>query len=89
MVLLRVTHAVTLKLMFRLSEYVCGRIVEKRIWVLSLLLLEELIIIVLIVVTAAGVVPCGIHKKRPRTSSIVQFIYICFLWSLEMSRDIL
>ena len=24
--------------------------------------------------SAAGVVPCGIPKKRPRTSSIVQFI---------------
>ena len=28
----------------------------------------------LFVVTAAGVVPCGIPKKRPRTSSIEQFI---------------
>ena len=32
-------------------------------------------IIFLFVVIAAGVVPCGIPKKRPRTSSIVQFIF--------------
>ena len=30
---------------------------------------------ILFVVTAAGVVPCGSPKKRPRTSSIVQFIF--------------
>ena len=30
---------------------------------------------ILFVVTATGVVPCGIPKKRPRTSSIVQFIF--------------
>ena len=48
---------------------------------MSLLLLKELIIIFLFVVTAAGVVPCGIPKKRPRTSSIVQFIFS--FWSFE------
>ena len=53
---------------------------------MSLLLLKELIIIFLFVVTAAGVVPCGIPKKRPRTSSIVQFIF--FFWSFEISRNI-
>ena len=37
--------------------------------------LKELIFIFLFVVTAAGVVPCGSPKKRPRTSSIVQFIF--------------
>ena len=42
---------------------------------MSLLLLKERIIIFLFVVTAAGVVPCGIPEKRPRTSSIVQFIF--------------
>ena len=41
----------------------------------------------LFVVTAAGVVPCGIPKKRPRTSSIVQFIF--YFWSFEISRNIL
>ena len=41
-------------------------------------LLKEHIIIFLFVVTAAGVVPCGIPKKRPRTSSIVQ-LYFNFL----------
>ena len=41
---------------------------------MSLLLLKELIIIFLFVVTAAGVVPCGIPKKRPLTSPIVQFM---------------
>ena len=41
----------------------------------------------LIVVTAAGVVPCGIPKKRPRTSPIVQFIF--YVWSFEISRNIL
>ena len=30
---------------------------------------------ILYVVTAAGVVPCGSPKKRPRTLSIVQFIF--------------
>ena len=54
---------------------------------LSLLLIKELIIIFLFVVTAAGVVPCGIPKKRPRTSSIVQFIF--YFWSFEISRNIL
>ena len=44
------------------------------------------IIIFLFVVTAAGVVPCGIPKKRPRTSSIVQFIF--YFWSFEISRNI-
>ena len=46
---------------------------------MSLLLLKELIIIFLFVVTAAGVVPCGIPKKRPRTSSIGQFIFYSVL----------
>ena len=54
---------------------------------MSPLLLKELIIIFLFVVTAAGVVPCGIPKKRPRTSSIVQFIF--YFWSFEISRNIL
>ena len=36
--------------------------------------------------TAAGVVPCGSPKKRPRTSSIVQFIF--YFWSFEISRNI-
>ena len=43
-------------------------------------------IIFLFFVTAAGVVPCGIPKKRPRTSSIVQFIF--FFWFFEISRYI-
>ena len=54
---------------------------------MSLLLLKELIFIFLFVVTAAGVVPFGIPKKRPRTSSIVQFIF--YFWSFEISRNIL
>ena len=52
-----------------------------------LLLLKELIFIFLFVVTAAGVVPCGSPKKRPRTSSIVQFIF--YFKSFEISRNIL
>ena len=48
---------------------------------MKLLLLKELIIIFLFVVTEAGVVPCGIPKKRLRTSSIVQFIF--YFWSFE------
>ena len=40
--------------------------------------LKELIFIFLFVFTAAGVVPCGSPKKRPRTSSIVQFLYFTF-----------
>ena len=54
---------------------------------MSPLLLKELTIIFLFVVTAAGVVPCSIPKKRPRTSSIVQFIF--YFWSFEISRNIL
>ena len=52
-----------------------------------LLLLKELILIFLFVVTAAGVVLCGSPKKRPRTSTIVQFIF--YVWSFEISRNIL
>ena len=54
---------------------------------MSPLLLKELTIIFLFVVTAAGVVPCGIPKKRPGTSSIVQFVF--YFWSFEISRNIL
>ena len=54
---------------------------------MSLLLLQEFIIIFLFVVAAAGVLPRGIPKKRPRTSSIVQFIF--YFWSFEISRNIL
>ena len=54
---------------------------------MSLLLLHEFIIIFLFVVTVAGVLPCGIPNKRPRTSSIVQFIF--YFWSFEISRNIL
>ena len=46
-----------------------------------------IIFIFLFVVTAAGVVPCGSPKKRPRTSSIVQFIF--YVWSFEIRRNIL
>ena len=42
---------------------------------------------ILFVVTAAGLVPCGSPKKRPRTSSIVQFIF--YFWSFEISGNIL
>ena len=51
------------------------------------LLLKELIFIFLFFVTAAGVVLCGSPKKRPRTSSIVQFKF--YFWSFEISRNIL
>ena len=37
-------------------------------------------------VTAAGVVPCGSPKMRPRTSTIVQFIF--YFWSFDISRNI-
>ena len=46
-----------------------------------------LIFVLLFFATAAGVVPCGSPKKRPRTSSIVQFIF--YFWSFEISRNIL
>ena len=42
---------------------------------------------ILFVVAAAGVVPCGSPRKRPRTSSIVQFIF--YFLSFEISRNIL
>ena len=50
-------------------------------------LLKELISIFLFVITAVGVLPCGIRKKRPRTSSLVQFIF--YVWSFEISGNIL
>ena len=56
------------------------------------LFLKELIIIFLFVVTAAGVVPCGIPQKRPRTSSLVQIIFklrlvLCFFLGHEISKN--
>ena len=41
---------------------------------------------ILFAITAAGVVPCGGPKKSPRTSSIVQIIFL--LRSFEISKDI-
>ena len=56
---------------------------------MSSLLLKELIVIFLFVVTAAGLVQYGygIPKTRPRTSSIMQFMF--YFWSSEISRNIL
>ena len=41
---------------------------------------------ILSAITAAGVVPCGGPKRSPRTSSIVQIIFL--LRSFEISKDI-
>ena len=41
---------------------------------------------ILFAITAAGVVPCGGPKKSPRTSSIVQIIFL--FRSFEISNDI-
>ena len=41
---------------------------------------------ILFAITAAGVVPFGGRKKSPRTSSIVQIIFL--FWSFESSKDI-
>ena len=41
---------------------------------------------ILFAITAAGVVPCGGPKKSPRTSSIVQIIFL--FWSFEISKGI-
>ena len=41
---------------------------------------------ILFAITAAGVVPCGGPKKSPRSSSIVQIIYL--FRSFEISKDI-
>ena len=41
---------------------------------------------ILFTITAAGVVPCGGPKKSPRTSSIVQIIFL--FRSFEISKDI-
>ena len=41
---------------------------------------------ILFAVTAAGVVPCGGPKKSPRTSSIVQIIFL--FRSFEISEDV-
>ena len=41
---------------------------------------------ILFAITAAGVVPCGGPKKSPRTSSIVQIIFL--FRSFEISKDI-
>ena len=45
---------------------------------------NNVLVLFLFVVTAAGVVPCGSPKKRPRTSSTVQFIF--YFWSFEIGR---
>ena len=42
---------------------------------------------ILFVITATGVVLYNSPKKRPRTSSIVQFIFS--FWSFEISENIL
>ena len=41
---------------------------------------------ILFAITAAGVVPCGGRKKSPRTSSIVQIIFL--FRSFEISKYI-
>ena len=41
---------------------------------------------ILFAITAAGAVPCGGRKKSPRTSSIVQIIFL--FMSFEISKDI-
>ena len=41
---------------------------------------------ILFAITAAGVVPCGGHKKSPHTSSIVQIIFL--FRSFEISKGI-
>ena len=41
---------------------------------------------ILFAITAAGVVPCGGRKKSPRTSSIVQIIFL--FRSFEISKNI-
>ena len=41
---------------------------------------------ILFAITAAGVVPCGGPKKSPRTSSIVQIIFL--FRSFEINKDI-
>ena len=41
---------------------------------------------ILFAITVAGVVPCGGPKKSPRTSSIVQIIFL--FRSFEISKDI-
>ena len=43
-------------------------------------------IYILFAITAAGVVPCGGPKKSPRTSSIVQTIFL--FGSFEISKDV-
>ena len=51
-----------------------------------LMLMSILMFYILIVITAACVVPCGGPKKSPRTSSIVQIVFL--YRSLEISKDI-
>ena len=43
-------------------------------------------VLFLLAITAAGVVPCGGHKKSPRTSSTVQIIFS--FWSFEINEGI-
>ena len=47
---------------------------------------RESILSILFAITAAGVVPCGGPKKSPRTSSIVQIIFL--FRSFVISKDI-
>ena len=42
---------------------------------LNVFLLPKDLTIILFAITAAGVVPCGVPKKFPRTSSIAQIIF--------------
>ena len=75
---------------FRVTEE--ARLPETAVWPTFFLLnvstaLKGIHTYILFVVTAAGVVQCGIPKKRSRTSSIVQFIF--YFWSFEIRRNIL
>ena len=47
---------------------------------------EGLSLYILFAITSAGVVPCGGPKKSPRTSSIVQIIFL--FRPFEISKDI-
>ena len=51
-----------------------------------LLLPKDQTFLIFFAITAAGVVPCGGRKKSPRTSSIVQIIFL--FRSFEISKDI-
>ena len=70
------------QLLCEMYSYSCNELLPLNVFTAS----KGSNIYILFAITAAGVVPCGGRKKSPRTSSIVQIIFLCR--SFEISYDI-